>query len=166
MKWFLLVKKKCASISQCAVIFICFYFCVKMSEVRLFLTLPRYYCGINKWKFLQICEQILFKVIMSLNFIWSYIYLFWSTFWSLFLDRPECRYWFLGAQATRAPLSLWFFEGGGGGEISFLSSKRLFEYKIVFAYELFGTFESFGIFWNLLKSFGIFWNLLESVRIC
>jgi len=55
-----------------------------------------------------------------------------------------------------------------GGAISFLSSSRLFECKILFAYEFFWIFcnllnllESFGIFWILLESFGIFWKFLE-----
>ena len=46
---------------------------------------------------------------------------------------------FLGAQETWAHLSLLFYGGGAGGAISFLSSSRLFECKIFFAYEFLGT---------------------------
>ena len=88
----------------------------------------------------------------------------------MFLDVWLC---FLGAQATRAPLSLWFFRGRiGGGVISFLSTcclqlaaLRSRESFGIF-YNIFGKFlESFGIFWNLLGSFGFFCNLLECFGI-
>ena len=61
---------------------------------------------------------------------------------------------FLGTQATREPLGLCFLRGGGGGAISFLSSSRFFECKIIFADELFGVFCNL---WNLLEYFGILW---------
>ena len=59
---------------------------------------------------------------------------------------------FLGTQATQAPLSLRYFHIGGGraGAISFLSSSRFFECKIIFADELFGVYRNL---WNLLESF-------------
>ena len=106
--------------------------------------------------------------------LFSYIYELKQLSYGFSKRKWNKGYSFLGAQATRAPLHLWFFGGRIRGR-----SHQLFEHLLLAALswrDSFGIFYnisliflnhlvSFGIIWNHLKSFEIFWNLLESFGI-